>query len=99
MTIDSRPSDALALALRVDCPIFVDEEVIKNSKQATNPVPAANSEELRKWLAEAVRGSKSPFAVEFQITRYKLQDYYSPHARFRPTAAAPIPCGIRAPDF
>src|SRR3984957_11600325 len=25
MTIDSRPSDALALALRVDCPIFVDE--------------------------------------------------------------------------
>ena len=25
MTIDSRPSDALALALRVDCPIFVDD--------------------------------------------------------------------------
>jgi bifunctional DNase/RNase len=25
MTIDSRPSDALALALRVDCPIFVNE--------------------------------------------------------------------------
>src|SRR5580658_1815145 len=24
MTIDSRPSDALALALRMDCPIFVD---------------------------------------------------------------------------
>jgi len=23
MTIDSRPSDALALALRMDCPIFV----------------------------------------------------------------------------
>ncbi len=32
MTIDSRPSDALALALRMDCPIFVDEEVLKNSK-------------------------------------------------------------------
>src|ERR1700723_4001968 len=31
-SIDSRPSDALALALRVDCPIFVDEEVLKNSK-------------------------------------------------------------------
>src|ERR1700746_1903070 len=29
MTIDSRPSDALALALRVDCPIFVDEEALK----------------------------------------------------------------------
>ena len=27
MKIDSRPSDALALALWVDCPIFVDETV------------------------------------------------------------------------
>ena len=29
MSIDSRPSDALALALRVDCPIFVEDEVLK----------------------------------------------------------------------
>src|SRR4249919_3213718 len=29
ISIDSRPSDALALALRMDSPIFVDEEVIK----------------------------------------------------------------------
>src|SRR6202158_5865526 len=32
MSIDSRPSDALALALRVDCPIFVEDEVLKSSK-------------------------------------------------------------------
>ena len=32
MSIDSRPSDALALALRMDCPIFVEELVLKNSK-------------------------------------------------------------------
>jgi len=32
MSIDSRPSDALALALRMDCPIYVDELVLKNSK-------------------------------------------------------------------
>ena len=38
ISIDSRPSDALALALRVDCPIFVDDEVLKNSKQAANVV-------------------------------------------------------------
>src|ERR1017187_1144641 len=45
--------DALALALRVDCPIFVEDEVLKNSKQAANnPVPAVNSEELRKWLED-----------------------------------------------
>lgn len=30
--IDSRPSDAIALALRVDCPIFIREEVLENSK-------------------------------------------------------------------
>ena len=32
ITIDSRPSDAIALALRTDAPIYVTEEVIKNSR-------------------------------------------------------------------
>lgn len=32
MVLDSRPSDAIALALRADCPIFVDVEVIKASR-------------------------------------------------------------------
>jgi bifunctional DNase/RNase len=32
LLLDSRPSDAIALALRVDCPIFVSEEVIANSR-------------------------------------------------------------------
>ena len=30
--IDARPSDAIALALRVDCPIFVNEDVIRASR-------------------------------------------------------------------
>jgi bifunctional DNase/RNase len=30
--LDSRPSDAIALALRADCPIFVNEEVIRASR-------------------------------------------------------------------
>ena len=47
-TVDSRPSDALALALRVDCPIFVDDEVLKISKKANSP--EASSEEMRKFL-------------------------------------------------
>jgi uncharacterized protein len=49
-SIDSRPSDALALALRVDCPIFVDEEVMKSSKVAGSGADKVNNEELRKWL-------------------------------------------------
>src|ERR1041385_1597684 len=42
MTLDSRPSDAIALALRADCPIFVNEEVIKASK---NTVPTGDEAE------------------------------------------------------
>jgi len=50
VSIDSRPSDALALALRVDCPIFVDDEVLKTSKLASAVSDRVSSEELRKWL-------------------------------------------------
>ena len=50
MSIDSRPSDALALALRVDCPIFVEEDVLKNSKVSTAINEKSTNEELRKWL-------------------------------------------------
>jgi len=50
ISMDSRPSDALALALRLDCPIFVDEEVLKYSKQANASADRVSSEDLRKWL-------------------------------------------------
>ena len=50
ISVDSRPSDALALALRVDCPIFVEEEVLKTSKKAASASDPQTSEELRKWL-------------------------------------------------
>jgi bifunctional DNase/RNase len=50
ISIDSRPSDALALALRMDCPIFVEDEVLKSSKVAGNVSDKVSSDELRKWL-------------------------------------------------
>lgn len=50
ISIDSRPSDAIALALRMDCPIFVDDEVLKHSKQSANLSDRVTSDELRKWL-------------------------------------------------
>ena len=50
VSIDSRPSDALALALRVDCPIFVDDEVLQNSKLASALSDRLNNDDLRKWL-------------------------------------------------
>jgi len=50
ISIDSRPSDALALALRMDCPIFVEDDVLKNSKQAGAVSERVSGDELRKWL-------------------------------------------------
>jgi hypothetical protein len=50
ITVDSRPSDALALALRLDCPIFVDDSVLKSSKTANTVSDRVNNDELRKWL-------------------------------------------------
>ena len=42
MFLDSRPSDAIALALRADCPIYVDMEVIKASR---NTIPTEDVDE------------------------------------------------------
>jgi bifunctional DNase/RNase len=50
ITIDSRPSDALALALRHDCPIYVDERVLQSSRNSNTVSEKVNNEELRKWL-------------------------------------------------
>ena len=52
LTIDSRPSDAIAIALRTKAPIFVSDEVLKKSKQieATKEgVAADKSEQGKKW--------------------------------------------------
>lgn len=48
--LDSRPSDALALALRMDCPIFVDEQVLKNSKVTNALAERTTTDQLRSYL-------------------------------------------------
>jgi len=51
ISVDSRPSDALALALRLDCPIYVEETVLKTSSKVTEASDKINNnEELRRWL-------------------------------------------------
>ncbi len=49
MVLDSRPSDAIALALRADCPIFVDAEVIKASR---NTLPSEEEGGEESGLSE-----------------------------------------------
>ena len=50
MAIDARPSDAIALALRTQAPIFVEETVIDNSNTVDFTTDKADSERLQKWL-------------------------------------------------
>ncbi|MDR3725823.1 MAG: bifunctional nuclease family protein [Terracidiphilus sp.] len=49
--VDARPSDAIALALRADCPIYVAEEVMQTAKlNTTGPPEGPTAEQLRGWL-------------------------------------------------
>jgi len=51
MVLDARPSDALALALRADCPIYVTEDVMQRAKlNTTGQAEGPTAEQLRGWL-------------------------------------------------
>ena len=49
-TMDARPSDAIAMALRFGAPLYVDDRVIQKSKSSDEEVEVVdNSEEGTKW--------------------------------------------------
>ena len=50
VTIDARPSDAIALALRTKAPIFVEDSVIERAKSSDIATERAESDRLQKWL-------------------------------------------------
>jgi len=50
LLIDSRPSDAIALALRTGSPIFVEEEVVRKAHSLKFDENLEDSEKLQKWL-------------------------------------------------
>jgi hypothetical protein len=52
VAIDSRPSDAIALALRWDCPIYASRSVLENARQVAEGPPNAPSDETRRWLED-----------------------------------------------
>lgn len=53
IVIDSRPSDAIALALRSSAPVFVEESVLEQSRAQDDSSEAQSHERLRKWFEEA----------------------------------------------
>jgi bifunctional DNase/RNase len=49
--VDARPSDAIALALRYDCPIYVNEQVMHAARlNPGGPSDGPSAEQLRGWL-------------------------------------------------
>ena len=50
--VDARPSDAIALALRLGTPIFVEEQVFQKAKAADLDDEATDEEKLKRWLEE-----------------------------------------------
>lgn len=50
VALDSRPSDAMALALRVKVPIFVEDTVLERSSASGEAGQVDEAERLRRWL-------------------------------------------------
>jgi bifunctional DNase/RNase len=50
VAVDARPSDAIALALRSDCPIYVSQQVYDHARKASASAASLSPEDLRRWL-------------------------------------------------
>jgi bifunctional DNase/RNase len=50
LVVDARPSDAIALALRMRAPILVEETVIDNAKTVDFASESVGSDRLQQWL-------------------------------------------------
>ncbi|MFH0911346.1 MAG: bifunctional nuclease family protein [Planctomycetota bacterium] len=50
INIDARPSDAIALALRVNAPIFVTEKVVSQAKSVEISEEKEETDKWREWL-------------------------------------------------
>ena len=68
ITVDARPSDAIALALRAGAPIFVDEKVIEKS---TNIDFGKKAAELKKYTGEQLKEFLENLSSE-DFGKYKM---------------------------
>lgn len=54
LVIDARPSDSIALAVRQNCPIFVDEEVFESCPELLKPISEEEVKDFKKKLQTMV---------------------------------------------
>lgn len=50
VALDARPSDAIALALRADCPIFVSRQVLDRARANSADQKTVPPDDMRRWL-------------------------------------------------
>jgi bifunctional DNase/RNase len=50
LVVDARPSDAIALALRTQSPIFVEDDVIQSARSAESSKESMDLGRIQKWL-------------------------------------------------
>jgi len=50
LTVDARPSDAIAIALRMGATIYVEEDVIRRAKSVEVTKEVDEQERLKEWL-------------------------------------------------
>ncbi len=88
LTIDARPSDSIALAVRDKCPIFIDEEVVEEAgipvstitnqvgETAEDDTEAMQLEKLEQELDKAVEEENYEEAARLRdlISEYKNSD-------------------------
>ncbi|MCS6885595.1 MAG: bifunctional nuclease family protein [Acidobacteriota bacterium] len=67
--IDSRPSDAIALALRTDSPIYVNEEVLRNSRNTISDKATEEEEEPQIEIEEEIEW---PDEIDDSDIKYKM---------------------------
>ena len=75
VAIDARPSDAIALALRAQAPIFVEDRVIDHAKTVDFAPEKGDSERLQKWLESLDPDDDGPLqdvVAPFRASRHRL---------------------------
>ena len=70
--IDSRPSDAIALALEFKCPIYVEEHVIEKAGIILNNNNVKTKEEIQRLLDQAIKEERYEDAAKYRDELDKL---------------------------
>lgn len=73
--IDSRTSDALALALRFNCPIYANQKVIDEVGSAVDEIEKQTIEQFEEELEEELRGFTESSTIDDLVNKNPFEAY------------------------